>query len=417
MSDKRKKRLARQRFEVLPGEGKRFTFTSFKQALVFYTLLLLALVVIVQLGYHWLGEQFLVWRLQVVEAEPGSMQQEVRVKGLITRDEEEIIAPANVVILKIAVEGERIASGEELIRLGVVTAAEMQALQGTEEEEPDQDLWQQLETYWESLFNIIDRDQDDNTDDEGESPAEDAHESQDEEGNASTYQQQSTGDLIVLYSEEPGLVSYYTDGREYLSGPYYEFDSPNGDNREEQEESSENGEHETGEDPGQIVNEGDIIAAGDRLIKVVNNWEWHYNLILPLHPGRSLAAVQSLNITFDFAPHIIVPALLYESEIDEEEQEVRLSYLINRQVPGFERARYAEATISYGRIEGIIVPADALLEKDNQPGIYINQGGRVVFKPVSVLDRQDEKLLVEGIDPYSMVISRPDLVEEGRRFR
>jgi hypothetical protein len=62
----KKKKLAKQRFEVLPGEGKRFSFSVFKQAAVFYILLLLVLVVLAQLGYHWLGEQFLVWRLQVV---------------------------------------------------------------------------------------------------------------------------------------------------------------------------------------------------------------------------------------------------------------------------------------------------------------------------------------------------------------
>lgn len=430
MSDRKKKRLARQRFEVLPGEGKRFSFSNFKQAALFYVLLLLALVVIVQLGYHWLGEQFLAWRLQVIEARPGEMNQEVTVLGYITRHEEVIYAPANVVILSLAPDGQRVASGDELARLGIIPAGDLPALQGTEEEEPDLALLDQLLDYWDTLFNKHE-----------ESPAEEDehaaagpidHSARDEEESENdlateAVPESSLRDAIIIYCDEPGLVSYYTDGLEDEAGPLYlvvtteeDFEEENEQKEPEQAEEEISASFEQATLPvidGKLAEPGQLVEAGEPLLKIVDNWHWYYSLVLPLHPGRSLAELQQLEISFSFASDYPVQARLLESEIDEEARQVRLFYRIDSQLPGFERERLTESTLLYRRQSGIIVPSEALLEKEEKTGLFINQGGRVVFKPVSVIDRQDDQVLVEGLDPFSMVISRPDLVEEGQRFR
>lgn len=41
----------------------------------------------------------------------------------------------------------------------------------------------------------------------------------------------------------------------------------------------------------------------------------------------------------------------------------------------------------------------------------------MVFKNVTVEEKEGDLLLVGGLEPQALVIARPDLVEEGQRFR
>jgi hypothetical protein len=389
-----------QHLKVLPGEGKRFSFANFKQAVVFYILLLIALLVIVQLGYHWLGDQFLAWRLQVVAAEPGVMQEEITVNGVVTRLEETITAPADGMILYLAAAGERFQAGSKLATIGVLSRAEMQALRGSEEQEPDEDLWDQLTVYWQQVFKAEDDQEsaivNEETEDESSAPHKDP----------GTFLE-----LIEVYSEEPGLFSTYIDGLEDYDGPYYPLPL---------EGSVENAAKED-ENDDQIdmvfqVKEGDLVDAGQPIMKIVNNWKWYFSLVLPLHPGRTLAGLPELEIIFSFNDQAAVPAILNHSEIDEQNQKVRLTYLIEKELPGFDQARFTDATLIYNRRQGIIVPEEAIFEKSGQIGLFLNQGGRVVFQPVSIVQRQDGKAMVEDLEAYSMVITRPGLVQEGQRL-
>jgi len=412
----KKKKLAKQRFEVLPGEGKRFSFSVFKQAAVFYILLLLVLVVLAQLGYHWLGEQFLVWRLQVVEAETGIMRQEILVEGVVTRSETVITAPANAVVLSLAPDGERIAKGEELARLGIISASDMRAIREAEDDETREQLLEQLQDYWDSLFTgQADSDQ-----------TADPEPGEDEENAAIDPALLSRPDLYqdvaVIYSENPGFISYYTDGLESESGPFYDYfeDEAISDDGEPEDEAAEEEPQDNSEperDGGNITAEGSLVEAGQPLVKVVDNWQWYYSTVLPLHPGRTLTLYDKVSLDFDFAAGQSVQGVLYHSEIDEESHQVRLTYVINRQLDHFERARFTGAALLYRQQQGIIVPEGAVFEKEGTTGLYVNQGGRIVFKPVEVIEKQEELLMIEGLEPFSLVISRPDLVEEGQRFR
>lgn len=396
---KKGKKANRQGLRVLKGEGKRFSFNSIKQAIVFYILLLLALVVLVQLGYHWLGEQFLAWRLQVVEAEPGVMVQEVKVEGIVTRIEEVIESPVNGMVLHLAEPGERVPVGTELATIGVLTPAEISSLEGSEEEEPDQELWDQLLSYWQNIFpseyeNILSDDEaDEEYDPEG--PYTGPHEIYLEKPPDSAFRE-----LIVLYNEQPGFLSYFIDGYENAADTFFEKDAGFDPENEE----------------GAFTMEGQLVTVGQPIIKLVNNWQWFFHLTLPLHPGSVLSELNHVDLAFDFAAGENIRAELYFSEIDEDKREVRLSYLVGSQVSGFDQIRSSAATISYNRREGVIIPAEAVFDKEGEQGVFLNHGGRVVFQEVSILDRQDKNVMVEGLNPYSLVISRPELVEEGRRL-
>ncbi len=414
MSSKKKK-LAKQRFEVLPGEGKRFSFSVFKQAAVFYILLLLVLVVLAQLGYHWLGEQFLVWRLQVIEAETGVMRQEIVVEGVVTRAETVITAPANAVVLSLAPDGERIAKGEELARLGIISASDLRAIREAEDDESREEILQQLQDYWESLFTGQ-VESDEITEEEPAMDGENTDTAPDLLSRTDQFQ-----DVVIIYSENPGFVSYYTDGLESEGGPFYDYFEDEEESDDEPEVEPETEESQNGLEPergiGKITAEGSLVEAGQPLVKVVDNWQWYFSIVLPLHPGRTLTLYDTVSFEFDFASGQVVQGMLYHSEVDEENRQVRLTYVINRQLEHFERARFTGAALLYRQQQGIIVPESAVFEKDGITGLYVNQGGRIVFKPVTVVEKQEELLMIEGLEPFSLVISRPDLVEEGQRFR
>jgi putative membrane fusion protein len=385
-----KKKRRHKRFEVLPGEGRRFSFSRLRQALFFYILLFVALAIIIQLGYHWLGGQFLAWRLQVVAAEPGVMQQEVSVEGLVTRHEEVIAAPANGFILQLAPAGERVPAGSEIMKLGVVSREELQLLQGDEENEPDEDRLNQLVNYWQQIISRVS----DNEEEEDEWA-----DTEIQEQAGANVKEISYNEVLIIYNGNPGYLSYYIDGWEGYNGPYYLTD-------ENDETAWE----------GSAVAEGDLVEAGQPLIKIVNNWHWYFNLILPPHPGYKLGDFPTVEIEFDFAPGDPVTAKLNNYEVDETTNNAHLTYIIEKQLYGFDRVRRVEATLRFKRQQGIIVPAEALLEKDHHTGVYLNKGGRVVFHPVTVVERQEEKVMVEGLSPYSLVISRPELVQEGQRL-
>ncbi len=385
-------------FEVLSGEGKRFSFQNLKQAVVFYVLLLMALVIIAQLGYHWLGDQYLAWRLQITEAELGYIQRDTDVRGFITRREEVITAPNDGMILAMAPSGKRLAAGKELVTFGVLTPDEMDNLRGSDQQGPDEDLRDQLFNYWQVFFRA---------EDEADETAEEIDQFTGEielreeiiEGEAEQEDlpaMESFAEILVLHTETAGFVSHYVDGWEHYDGPLY---------------------LEAAEPAGHNISEGDLVEAGEPLIKIVDNWDWYYSIKTPLHPGRTIAELTSVEFVFDFAPGEMVTARREHYDIEEDEQEVRITYIIDRQLPGFDQVRYAEASLLYLRDHGIIIPVDALYEnEEGKLGVYINQGGRVLFQPVTVVRQQDDQVMVEGLSQYSLVITRPNLVEEGQRL-
>ncbi len=393
--------------KVLPGKGRRFSFRNFMQALIFYVLLLLALVVVVQVSYHWLGDQFLAWRLQVVKAEPGVMQQKTSTMGTVTRGEEVITAPANGMVLNLVPAGERISAGNAVITIAVLSKSDMEALRGSEEQEPDVELLEQVIDYWQELFPVG-QEQEETAVPETAVPETAVPETVDQEREDDRQEEDQIDlpddmifeELIVIRNERAGFISHYFDSWENYEGPLY----ISGD---------DSAEHNF---EGYYIVEGDLVEAGEPIVKIVDNWSWYFSVVLALHPGRLIASQENIDIEFNFAPQQSVSARRCCYEIDEDKQEVRITYIIEKQLTGFDQVRRAEASLLYRRQQGIIVPSEAVFEKDKGYGVYLNQGGRVIYKPVTIIERQEENVMVEGIAPYSLVISRPDLVEEGQRL-
>lgn len=365
--------------EVLPGEGRRFA--HLKQAAVFYIIIGLTALLVLQAGYHWMGPFILARRLQIVTAAEGCMEVRTGVEGMLARRELLLKAPCSGIIVELAPSGERAAAGTAAAVLAPLTPAERQKLQ-EEEARRDEALWDKVKAYLARVAGV---------------GAEDEPEKQ----------LIMSGELppwlaerVSLIVPEAGLLLHRLDGWENPGEHLYltpeQFDAAS----------------------KRIFTavEGLYVEEDQPILKLIDNWQWFYHILLPLEPGRIAAARDQVLIEFPFAPGQPVPAGLVSAEIDSEKEEVRLACCINRQFPGFEELRWSSAELIFERHEGVIIPAGALVDREGVFGVFLNRGGRVRFNEVTVIRIQDDEAMVEGLEPGSMVIARPALVEEGQRL-
>lgn len=370
----------RGHLKVLPGEGRRFA--HLRKVSSYYLILGLLALLILQAAYHWTEPLVLSRRLQIITAGVGRMERKLAVEGLHTRRELLLRAPCTGVIVELAPSGERAPVGATVAVIVPLSGEEREGLL-LEEARPEGTLWERIKHYFMRLAGA----------------AESA------EPSPAPLLVRLPADLdgrerVPLVLEEAGLLLHRVDGWEDLGERAYR--------------SAEEYSGAAREDFEAVA--GLWVEEGQPLMKLIDNWQWYYNLLLPLDPGRSLASREAVLFEFDFAPDEPVVAALAAAEIDPAAEAVRLTYRLDRQFPGFEGLRWSAAEIVLERQEGVIIPAEALVEREGGPGVFINRGGAVRFQEVTVVTSREGQLLVEGLEPDSLVITRPGLVEEGRRL-
>lgn len=372
---KRRETTKTKQFTVIEGQAR--PGSNWKQRAVFYVLLALAAVFIIQAGYHWLGSLFLSWRLQIIVVEPASLETSVETGGVITRQEKVIKAPVSGVLRDLHQAGVRVAVGTKLAEIVLVSREDLLSLDA--EDSPKNNVL-------ESIRDWLLGNQDHHGEDQplivtGEIPS-------------------WFNTTESVHAAVPGLLCYHFDGWEPFEGFRYltaaQF-----------------------EDTGYTVQrrvEGMFVEAGEQLLKIVNNWRWYFSIILPPDPGQDIAAYDSVKIEFAFASGRRIRGVQEEYLYDAAAGEVRITYRLEEQLPGFERERWSDATVIYHSEQGILIPDSALIEDSGETAVFLNSGGLVTYRPVEVIARRGDKLLVEGVEPFSMVIGRPWLVREGQRL-
>ena len=367
----RNRHPAKRHLKVIEGQGRRPSY--FKQAAIYYIVLALVAVLVIQAGAQWLGLQILSWRLAPVVARPGYMESSTAVEGVISRYEELLKAPRSGLIVELAAGGERVSASTAVAAIVAISREEA----GQFLEHPESRWQGVLSSLRRRLFNETER------------------EVARVEVAPSWLSRQ-----VEMINEKPGLLSFTVDGFEKMERfPYLD--------REAFERLYE--------EPAPLE-VGAYVEEGQPIAKIIDNWRWYYSIVLPLHPGRTLAGYQNATLRFAFAPDNPVTAELEDLSIDTEAGAVYLTYRVERQLAGFEGLRWAGAEIIYDRDLGVLIPSEALWERQSAKGVFVNQGGIVVYYPVQVIRQQGEETLVEGLPPYSLVISRPELVHEGQRL-
>ncbi len=383
----RRKMRPKPRLTVIRGEGR--SPDPIRQATVYYLILALAGVLIFLAGYHWIGTYLSSRRLQQVLVWNGCLDYTVAVDGVITRREEVIMAPCAGVLAETAPPGERVLKDTVVARIFPLSRSELEQVQ------PDQP---REESPLEQFLNVLRRFL--RSGEEGEGA-----------GRAAPAAPQATvpvtgeappwlGEGEAVTAPRPGLLSLYVDGWEGVN-PVSCL------KRRDEAESGEPAPFENGN--------YNYVEAGQPLLKIIDNWCWHYTVVLPSDPGRDVAAREQVSLTFAFAPESPVDGFLEAVEADETNGVVYLTYRVERDLPGFGDQRWTGAVINYRRLHGLLVPA-AALSREGEDGVFVytNEGGAVRRYPVTVLGLQDDRAVVEGFPPYSLVITRPGLVREGR---
>ncbi|HOB87698.1 MAG TPA: HlyD family efflux transporter periplasmic adaptor subunit [Bacillota bacterium] len=376
MSERRRRAAGRGDLKVLPGQGRRESL--WKQSLAYHILLALAAVIVVLFACQWLGRALLAYRLDMVVAQYGVMEERLEIEGLVTRSEQVYTAPYSGVVVEMAEGGERVPLGAPLVEIAVLPDEEVRKSKKVEEEKE--------ESFWEKIWGALQRLRGGREEEEEASP------------NPAGMVEGGTGETVTVNSLSAGLLSYQLDDWDGDGFAYL---------------SREEADRITNKEP---LQRGALVEKGEPLLKIVDNWSWYFSFVLPLSPGRTVAAQKQLTFYFAFAPERPLTGEQVEAAVDPEEEAVRLTYRLGTQVQGFEEQRWAEAAISYQPQEGIIIPEQAITRKEEETGVLVNQGGVVFFNPVQVLRRRNGEALVEGLPAYSLVITRPELVREGQRL-
>ncbi|HHX86788.1 MAG TPA: hypothetical protein GX693_01260 [Firmicutes bacterium] len=368
-------RRRRKDFEVIPGEGRRDIY--YKQAAIYYIILSLVIVLLCLTGYRWLGNIVLARRLQVVTAEPGFLEDSYLLEGVIVRSEQVIYSPCSGLLLELAPAGERVAVGSTLATIFKASPEELLSYQ----EQPEINLWDQITGFIRRKLGGGDS-----------SPPPPVYVIPAETG---LWPER----VVELDSQIAGFVSAQIDGWENAECfPY--LDQETYDQRAITE--------------SQVV-AGTYVEEGRPVLKIVNDWDWYYSTLLPLNPGEELAGQEKIWLNFSFAPQETVEAFLEEVRTDLGPEVIGLTYRLERQIDGFEKVRWVGATAVYQRYQGVLVPTQTLCHEP-ETGVLVDEGGIAIFYPVEIIKIQQEQALVEGLPPYSRVITRPDLITEGYRL-
>jgi len=161
---------------------------------------------------------------------------------------------------------------------------------------------------------------------------------------------------------------------------------------------------------------GEYVAAGEPLWKLICSHRWLVVTRLYADDVENIINQKNISMTLSFAEDTPLTARLIEME-EQQQGGCVLAWEANRELPGFTYQRLASAKIIYDRAYGCKLAEEFLTEQSGKTGVFVVKQGLARFKPVSVVDKFEGEVLVEGIAPPAMVVTNPSRVEEGQRVR
>jgi putative membrane fusion protein len=152
------------------------------------------------------------------------------------------------------------------------------------------------------------------------------------------------------------------------------------------------------------------------LLRIMNNYYWYYSTVLSPEQGELLADNSSVKLYFSFAPEVPVWGERVEVKEREGDGEVEITWRMDLSLPEFYCQRFSNAEIVYNDMEGMLVPPDAVLEIDGKKGVFVVEKGLVNFLEVDILMEKENSILVGNLDSDHRIVLKPQSVREGQRF-
>ena len=151
------------------------------------------------------------------------------------------------------------------------------------------------------------------------------------------------------------------------------------------------------------------------LDKPVQTGQPIYKIVDSLVPTRLLIRMTADKLESAVQPGVNVD-ILYENEnwgqgrIAEMKQEagdvmllVQLDHFSDQTI----NKRFVKVEVVLDTHTGFLVPAEAIIEKDWEKGVYCAVGSSTKFKPVEIIKQKNDTVLVRGLDKNDFIVTNP----------
>ncbi|NPV26616.1 MAG: hypothetical protein HPY81_03975 [Firmicutes bacterium] len=155
-----------------------------------------------------------------------------------------------------------------------------------------------------------------------------------------------------------------------------------------------------------------IFSAGQPVAKIINNLNNPLLLVrLSAVDVRLPAVGQTVFLQLDQGKETLTGEL---TAVRQEQAGVQM--LIKLKEFRSELIHQRRVKLSYisERFTGVIVPTTALVERDDESGVYILYKGRVVWKRVEVVGKLGQEAAIRGINPGTEIVKNANLATEGQ---
>ena len=163
------------------------------------------------------------------------------------------------------------------------------------------------------------------------------------------------------------------------------------------------------------VTKGQIIAAGTELFRMVRDGRLELDAQVPETELGLVRAGQSATVTSSEAGQTTGSVRIVTPEVN---ATTRLGLARISLAPGAQLrpGMFARADIAVGDQPATTVPTGAVLYRENKPGVFVLNGDRVHFQPITVLSRTDAQTAVSGVNTgVRVVVDGAGFLNEGDR--
>lgn len=215
---------------------------------------------------------------------------------------------------------------------------------------------------------------------------------------------QISQNALNYYADNAGIVSYKTDGYEEI----YSFHN---------KDNYTYSDFKTGNNKESIIENNSEIHTGESIFKVIDNFEWY--VILKIENLKDIESYQegdsivlsNKDLNEEFRGKII--------NINPENNKGTILCRFNTGFHNIYDKRFMNLDIIKYKYEGFKLPKKALVEKDDQSGVYIKDiSGIIKFRPVKVLKEDDKFIYISSGDDKNNISlkGKDDLIKTITKF-
>lgn len=369
----------RNSFRVLDGGGGEPSsrLTSWRKA-VCIAIFALAAVIALQVFAGWVYLRFnRPWVETIAVVEHVERELAMDVEGSVLRQEKVILAPFSGVFFPVAEEGRRTPVGGKLGHFLSAAPSDIKPVSVSEATE-ERSLFMRV-TGW--IGSIFSRWRQEQAFQEESRRLEDALDLE-------ALERGFSSDWKPIVAPVAGLVSYGTDAAGHVAAKGHDY-------------------------YGIVLENGWFVQCGEPLLRIIDNFLWHYRIVVPVEKGRLLASRDSVEIVFPPEGRRVCATLV---DFYTDYSYYTLIYAVQRDVPVVFKECLVEAQIIYDRIKGVVFPRRALIETEDGYGVFKLQEGVAVFENVNVVKsfEDTEEVMLEDFPLGIRVVLQPERVEEGQ---